>query len=142
MGGHVDAGRTGIGADLPPHPCCTYGAVKVLGESLGRVWADRFGLSVRCLRLGGVRAEPVARSWLGGWLSPGDLVRLVTAALTADVRYGVYHGISANTGTPYSIESARAELGYEPRDDSAVYAGKVPDDLKQTPPDPRLAHRS
>jgi hypothetical protein len=128
MGGHVDAGRTGIDADLPAHPCCTYGAVKVLGEALGRVHADRAGLSVRCLRLGGVAHRPPARSWLGGWLSPGDLVRLVTAALTADVRYGVYHGVSANSAGLWSIRSARAELGYAPVDDSAAYAGSVRDD--------------
>ena len=138
VGGHVDAGRAGIGADLPPYPCCAYGAVKVLGETLGRVYADRHGLSVRCLRLGGVHHVPMARSWLGGWLSPGDLVRLVTAALTADVRYGVYHGTSANSAALFNIDGSRTELGYEPADDAATHAATTPEDTFE---DPRLMHR-
>jgi NAD+ dependent glucose-6-phosphate dehydrogenase len=129
VGGYIDAGQEDVGAALPPWPCCAYGATKVLGEALGRVHADRYGLSVRCLRLGGVGDRPAARSWLGGWLSPGDLVRLVTAALAADVRYGIYHGISGNTGSPWSIDTARADLGYEPVDDSLAHAANLPDDI-------------
>ena len=140
MGGHLDAGRTGIGPNLPPYPCCAYGATKVFAETLGRVHADLHGLSVRCLRLGGVAARPEARSWLGGWLSFGDVVRLVEAALTADVRYGVYHGISANTGTMWDDATTRRELGYRPRDDSKAYAHDVTNDLEFAPDSARLAH--
>jgi NAD+ dependent glucose-6-phosphate dehydrogenase len=140
MGGHLDAGRTGIGPDLAPYPCCAYGATKVLGETLGRVYTDLHGLSVRCLRLGGVAERPLATSWLGGWLSSGDAVRLVEAALTADVRYGVYHGISANTGSMWSWASARDELGYRPRDDSAEHAHGVTNDLENAGDGARLAH--
>jgi nucleoside-diphosphate-sugar epimerase len=140
MGGHLDAGRTGIGSDLPPYPCCPYGVTKVFAEQLGRVYADHHGLSVRCLRLGGVAARPEAKSWLGGWLSFGDTVRLVEAALTADVTYGVYHGISANTGSMWDHSSAVTELGYHPRDDSAKYADEVRDDMSPAGPGARLAH--
>jgi hypothetical protein len=45
------------------------------------------------------------------------------------VRYGVYHGISANSARLWRCDRARAELGYEPLDDSARYAGDLPDDL-------------
>lgn len=137
VGGHVDAGETAVGEDALPYPCCTYGALKVLAENLGRLSADQQGLRVVCLRLGGVRDRPMARSWLPGWLSGPDLVRLVTAALTADVRYGVYHGVSANTARLWSCDRARAELGYRPRDDSARYAGQVPDDLSAPATGPR-----
>lgn len=140
MGGHLDAGRTGISADLPPYPCCAYGATKVFAEQIGRVYADTHGLSVRCLRLGGVAARPEAKSWLGGWLSFGDVVSLVESALTADVAYGVYHGISANTGTVWDYSSATAELGYRPRDDSASHAHDVRDDLSGAGDGARLAH--
>jgi nucleoside-diphosphate-sugar epimerase len=138
VGGHVDAGRTGIGPDLPPYPCCPYGATKVLGEALARGYADRDGLSVRCLRLGGVHRVPMARSWLGGWLSPADLVRLVAAALTADVGFGVYHATSANSAGTFDIDRTRAELGYEPVDDAADHAATVPEDSHV---DARLLHR-
>lgn len=140
MGGHLDAGRTGITADEKPYPCCVYGAAKVLAEQLGRVYADVHGLSVRCLRLGGVAERPLAKSWLGGWLSFGDAVRLVEAALTAPVRYGVYHGISANTGTAWDYASTVTELGYQPHDDSIGHAHAVHDDLSQAEDGARLAH--
>ncbi|GIH14416.1 NAD-dependent epimerase/dehydratase family protein [Rugosimonospora africana] len=147
MAGHVDAGRIPVREDWPPSPCCQYGAVKVFAEALGRAYAASWGLRVICLRLGGVRERPVARSWLPGWLSPGDLGRLVGAALRADVEFGTYHGMSANTGSHWDLSRARAELGYVPLDDSIRYAGDVPDDLVAEP-DPRarprlgLAHRS
>ncbi|HTJ37962.1 MAG TPA: NAD(P)-dependent oxidoreductase [Dactylosporangium sp.] len=140
VAGHVDAGLTFVGEDLPPHACCPYGAAKVLAEQLARCYADVWGLTAICLRLGGVLARPMAQSWRGGWLSPGDLNRLVTAALTADVRFGIYHGVSANTPQVYGYGLP----GYAPEDDSSTFTD-LPDDL--TPPPathPRwgIAHRS
>jgi hypothetical protein len=147
MAGYVDAGRTPVREDWSPLPCCHYGATKVFAEALGRVYAYQWGLRVVCLRLGGVRERPAGRSWLPGWLSPGDLGRLVGAALRADVEFGAYHGVSANTGSHWDLSRARAELGYAPVDDSARYAGEVVDDLAAEPDPsarPRLgfAHRS
>jgi nucleoside-diphosphate-sugar epimerase len=139
LGGHADAGETGIGEDALPYPCCVYGSLKVFAENMGRLYADTHGLRVVCLRLGGVQDRPPARSWLPGWLSGPDVVRLVTGALTADVRYGVYHGVSANTARLWSIDRTRADLGYHPQDDSAAYAGEVPDDLTG-PSGQRLLH--
>ncbi|MFB9237831.1 NAD-dependent epimerase/dehydratase family protein [Plantactinospora siamensis] len=142
MGGHADAGETEVGEDAPAYPCCTYGALKVFAENLGRLYADQERLRVVCLRLGGVRDRPMARSWLPGWLSGPDLVRLVTAALTADVRYGSYHGVSANSARLWRWDRARAELGYHPTDDSARYAGQVPDDVPaESPAGIRPRHR-
>ncbi|WP_433607022.1 NAD-dependent epimerase/dehydratase family protein [Dactylosporangium sp. CA-139114] len=140
MAGHVDAGRSFVAEDLPPYACCPYGAGKVLGEQLARCYADVWGLSTVCLRLGGVAERPPAASWRGGWLSPGDLNRLVAAALAVDVGFGVYHGVSANTPRVYGCTLP----GYTPVDDSAAF-GDLPDDL--TPPSkdrPRwgIAHRS
>ncbi|BBH70142.1 hypothetical protein ACTI_68270 [Actinoplanes sp. OR16] len=137
----ADAGATSIGEDVVPYPCCAYGVVKVFTENMGRLYADQHGLSVICLRLGGVRDEPMARSWLPGWLSGPDLVRLVTGALTTGVHFGVYHGVSANTGSIWRHDRARADLGYQPRDDSAAFVGTVPDDIPAQPaPGVRIAH--
>ncbi|GAA2396030.1 NAD(P)-dependent oxidoreductase [Dactylosporangium salmoneum] len=140
VAGHLDAGRTFVTEDMPPHACCPYGATKVLVEQLGRCYADIWGLTVVCLRLGGVRDRPLGRSWRGGWLSPGDLNRFVAAALAADLQFGTFHGVSANTPQVY----AHALPGYAPRDDSAAFTD-LPDDLTGPPathPKWGIAHRS
>jgi nucleoside-diphosphate-sugar epimerase len=139
LGGHVDAGRAGIGEDALPYPCCTYGALKVFAENMGRLYADLHGLSVICLRLGGVADQPLARSWLPGWLSGPDTGRLFAASLTAHIPYGVYHGVSANSDQLWRIDRTRAELGYQPLDDSAAYAARLPDDLS-APAGRRILH--
>jgi hypothetical protein len=54
-----------------------------------------------------VAERPPARSWLGGWLSSGDVVRLVEAALTADVRYGVYHAHAVHDDLSQAPDGAR-----------------------------------
>src|SRR5262245_59293538 len=43
---------------LPPRPDSRYGVSKVFGESLGRLYADKHGLSVACLRIGSFRERP------------------------------------------------------------------------------------
>jgi hypothetical protein len=80
------------------------------------LYADRYGLRVVCLRLGGVQDRPLARSWLPGWLSGPDVVRFVGAALPADVRFGVYHGVSANSARLRRTDRTREDLGYRPLD--------------------------
>jgi len=143
MGGHVDMGRLPVSPAWPAYPCCAYGAQKVLAESLGRVYHDQYGLSVVCLRIGGVREAPLATTWLPNWLSPGDLGRAVTAALTADVGYAACAAVSANTGGWWDLAN---DIGYRPVDDSAPWTDRIRDD---TPPPggparPRwgLLHRS
>ena len=81
-----------------PRPDGLYGASKVFGEALGRMYADRFGLEVVCLRIGSFRPRPGERRELSTWLSHDDGVRLVQAALTADgVSFAIVYGASANT---------------------------------------------
>ncbi|MEV0718962.1 NAD(P)-dependent oxidoreductase [Asanoa sp. NPDC050611] len=147
VGGYRDQGDDPVPDGALPFPCCVYGATKAFVEALGRAYAQQWDMRVVCLRLGGVAATPPALSWLPGWLSHGDLTRLVRAALTAEVGYGVFSGTSANTPTVFGLDGTRAALGYAPVDDAAAYAATLPDD---TPPDqdprarPRwgLLHRS
>ncbi|MDG4825218.1 NAD(P)-dependent oxidoreductase [Asanoa sp. WMMD1127] len=138
VGGYRDQGDEPIPDGITPFPCCTYGATKAFAEALGHAYAQQWDMRVVCLRLGGVAAAPPARSWLPGWLSHGDLIRLVRAALTADVNFGVFSGTSANTPTVFGLDATRATLGYAPVDDAAAYAATVPDD---TPPAPDPAAR-
>ena len=55
---------------------------------------------------------------LSTWLSHRDCVQLVWRSIEADVRFGIYYGISGNTRGYWDIQSARQELGYDPEDDA------------------------
>ena len=47
-----------LDGDQPPRPDGLYGASKVFGEALGRMYVERFGLSVVCLRIGSFQPRP------------------------------------------------------------------------------------
>ncbi len=118
-----------VGAPLdgsqPPRPDGIYGASKVWGEALGRMFAERFGLEVVCLRIGSFRERPTERRELATWLSHGDAVRLVRAALTAPhVGFEIVYGVSRNTRAWWPLTGA---LGYDPQDDAEAYAAEIAD---------------
>lgn len=109
-----------------PRPDGLYGASKVFGEALGRMYADRFGLEVVALRIGTCEERPPHARALATWLSHPDLVRLVDAALTApDVGFTVVYGVSANTRRWWPETDAARKLGYTPQDDAEAYAAEV-----------------
>jgi uronate dehydrogenase len=110
----------------PPRPDGLYGASKVYGEALGRMYADRFGLSVVCLRIGSFQQKPRERRELATWISHADTIRLVETALTADdVHFAIVYGVSANTRRWWPAD---AEIGYEPQDDAEVFADELEGD--------------
>lgn len=112
-----------IGMEARPRPDTFYGVSKVLGEALGSYYHDRHGLQVASVRIGACYARPLTRRMLDTWLSPGDAVRLFHALATApDLGYEIVYGVSANRTAWANLEPAR-RLGYEPRDDSAAFAG-------------------
>ena len=118
-----------VAADDPVRPDSLYGASKAWGEALGRMYAERHGLSVVCLRIGwvtkddrrpparGMRHEPpdVAVRGQQMWLSHRDCVSLVEAALTADVNFAIVHGVSDNIGRWFGLDEA-ALIGWKPED--------------------------
>lgn len=62
------------------------------------------------------------RWYRGMWLSNADLATLVVAAVTADPagwpsRSIIVNGVSRNRGTDWDLTSAKALIGYTPRDD-------------------------
>jgi uronate dehydrogenase len=113
------------GVDLPPRPDTYYGLSKVFGEALGRLYVDRYGMEVVCLRIGSWQDRPERPRHLATWLSPADGVRLLHAALSApDVGFTVVYGISANTRAWWDLAPARA-LGYLSVDDAEDYAEEI-----------------
>jgi len=109
----------------PTRPDSLYGVTKVYGEALGRLYVDKFGMEVVCLRIGTFAERPRQLRDLATWLSPGDAVRLVAASLSApDVGFRVVYGASANTRRFWDLTSG-LDIGYEPQDDAERYAGDV-----------------
>lgn len=107
--------------EQPVRPDSLYGATKAFGEAVGRYYADKFGLSVICLRIGWVLEKPHNEQARMMWLSPDDLTQFICAALASDVRFGIYYGVSNNARRRWSIDNAKQDFGYVPADDSETY---------------------
>ena len=116
-----------IGPDAPVRPDTYYGVSKVFGEALGSLYHDKFGLRVACLHIGTALPRPRETRHLATWLSPGDLVRLIKACLTAQhLGFAIVYGVSANRRRYWDLEAGR-RLGYEPVDDAEIFAAEVDD---------------
>lgn len=114
-------------ADLPARPDTYYGMSKAATEALGRLYADRYGLTVMCVRIGSCFVEPGGVRGLATWLSPDDCARLVEAALALDEPgFRMVWGISRNTRRWWSLAEGEA-IGYHPVDDAETYADRYPE---------------
>ncbi len=116
-----------IGTEERPRPSGQYGASKVWGETLGRLYADKHGLEVACLRIGAFRERPGNARELGGWISHGDMASLARAAVEAPpYHFVVVYGVSANKRALWGNDAAaRATLGWQPKDDAEAWAAEL-----------------
>lgn len=112
---------------VAPRPDSRYGVSKVFGEALGRLYADKYGLSVACLRIGSFRPEdrPTAPRHLFTWISHRDIVQLVGRAIDhPGYHFIVAYGVSNNARNRWDNANARA-LGYRPEDDAERFAEQI-----------------
>jgi uronate dehydrogenase len=125
-----------IDADAPPRPDSLYGVSKCFGENLARLYVEKAGLRVACLRIGVAAPAPTTPRNLWTWLSVDDLLRLIDAALAApELRFSVVYGISDNRRRWW--DNARAGVDYRPRDDAERFAATLmPDGDRRDPDDP------
>ena len=115
----------GLPADVPVRPDTLYGWSKTAVEAAGRMYVDRFGLDVICLRIGLWFPTPPGVRGLAMWLSPEDGARLVEACLAAESPgFRIVWGISRNTRRWWSLAEGEA-LGYFPKDDAEEYAAAL-----------------
>lgn len=133
--------RPADGGVLPdtvaPRPDTYYGWTKAAIESLGRLYHDRFGLTVVNLRIGACCDRPGGRLNEQMWLSPDDAARLVEASVDPAVTgFHTVWGMSANSGSWWSREGGRA-IGFVPQDDSGRL-DRSPDDAADDPDGPVL----
>jgi uronate dehydrogenase len=104
-----------FGTDILPLPDSRYGVSKAFGESLGSLYAHKFGLSVFCIRVGNVSDCPDDERKLSIWLQPEDLVSLIRIGLEREgIIFEVVYGISDNDRAFWDNSRSR-ELGYLPQ---------------------------
>jgi uronate dehydrogenase len=115
-----------IGPLEPPRPDTLYGASKVFGEALARLYYDKWGVESVCLRIGSFRDRPSDRRQLSTWLSHRDGIELVLSALSAEsVGCTVVFGVSANASSWWADGAAEPPLSFRALDDAQRFAGDL-----------------
>lgn len=132
--------ETFIDTLVPPRPDGRYGVSKVFGEAVGRLYADKYGLSVACLRIGSFRPSdrPSEPRHLLTWISHRDMAQLAQRCVEhPSYHFTVVYGVSNNLRNRWNNTPARW-LGYRPQDDAESFAAQV---LATSPPEDPLAAR-
>ncbi len=97
-----------------------YGASKLWGESLGRMFAGEHGLSVLCIRLGHVTpsGEPEQARDISIYCSHRDAAQMVRRCVEApsELHFDIFYALSNNSRGYCDIQHAKDVLGYEPMD--------------------------
>ena len=106
-------------------PDSRYGLSKAFGETLGRLYSDKYGTEVMNIRIGNVSHAPTDERRLAIWISPRDLAQLVGLGLDhPDIAFEVVYGMSDNKRAWWDNSNA-TRLGYRPMDRSEDYATEV-----------------
>ena len=110
-----------IDPDAPVRPDTFYGVAKVAGEGVGRLYAEKFGLAVACLRIGSFLERPTEARNLATWASHRDTAAAFRAAMTApELRFAIFYVVSANRDGYWDL-SAGERLGFVPVDHAEEY---------------------
>ena len=121
---HLKENRPLITTRDPIRPDGFYGVSKAAAEAIARMYFELYGLQSVCLRIGTVlRDDDPTREarTLSTWLSHRDLVQLVLRSLSADVKFGIYYGVSNNRRKFWDISEAERDLDYHPKDNASNY---------------------
>jgi uronate dehydrogenase len=108
-------------------PDSRYGVSKVFGEALGRLYADKHGMSVACLRIGTFRTpdRPIDARGLLTWISHRDMAQLVRRCIDyPDYHFIIAYGVSKNLRSRWDNSNVKF-LGYAPQDDAEVFAAEI-----------------
>lgn len=102
----------------PPRPDSFYAVGKLFGENTGRLFSDRYGMSVLCIRLGAVLRDdrPTLVRHFPGYLSQSDAVQMIDKCLSApeSIRFDIFDAISENARRWRDTNHAKEVLGWEP----------------------------
>jgi uronate dehydrogenase len=116
-----------ITPEMPARPWTVYACTKLFGEALARLYSDRHGLSAIVMRICYFRAydDPLLR--VPGhdvnreWVSPKDLTQLIVKSIRTDLKFGIFFGVSNNTGRFWDISNAEKQIGFRPEEDAASF---------------------
>ncbi|MDF1515390.1 MAG: NAD(P)-dependent oxidoreductase [Anaerolineae bacterium] len=104
----------------PTRPNSLYGCAKLWGEALGRYYAEDYGISVLCIRLGRVVEEdkPYDARHAAVYLSHRDTAQIIEKCVEApdDLMYDIFYGISDNRTRFRDLVHARDVIGFIPQD--------------------------
>ena len=127
-----------IDAAAPVRPDSYYAVSKAFGENLARLYSEKAGMDIACLRIGVALPEPQAPRNLWTWLSVPDLCRLVDACLDAPAfGFSITYGISNNRRSWW--DNGKSAVDYRPVDDAERYASRLmPDADTRDPENPRV----
>jgi uronate dehydrogenase len=89
---------TTVTPEMAPRPDGLYGVSEVAGEALGRMYAEKFELSVIAVRIGSAEDTPQDARQLSTWLSPANCRAAFLAAMLArDISYAAFYAVSRNS---------------------------------------------
>lgn len=114
-----------IDANALPRPDGLYGVSKAYAEALSRLYWDKWEIETFCLRIFSSFEEPADRRHLWSFLTFDDLVRYVTAALTAPrVGHTIGFGLSDNAIKPVD-DGLASHIGYKPQDSAEAHRARI-----------------
>jgi nucleoside-diphosphate-sugar epimerase len=106
--------------ESPTRPSGLYGASKIWGEALARHYADAYGMSMLCIRIGRVLEgdRPTTVRDFSVWCSQRDVVSMIMRCLTApaSVGFDVFFANSDNRWSYRDLDHPRKVLGWTPLD--------------------------
>jgi len=116
----------------PPRCDAPYAIGKVFGEVTGRWFADTFGISVLCIRLGAVldTNKPKLLRHFPGFLAQEDCVQIIDKCLSApmSLKFDIFDAISENKYRWRDTNHAKEVLGWQPTGSADLYN---PDDYRK-----------
>jgi uronate dehydrogenase len=116
-----------IDTDVAARPDGRYGVSKVFGEAVGRLYADKYALSVACMRIGSFRPSdrPSESRHLLTWISHRDMAQLAMRCVEhPGYHFVAVYGVSNNLRNRWDNTPAKF-LGYRPQDDAEKFAAQV-----------------
>ena len=128
-----------LGPTAPYRPDGLYGVSKCFGESLARMYFEKFGQETALVRIGSCTPEPTNYRMLSSWFSHDDFTSLIEAVFRAPVLgCPVVWGASANDASWWD-NSHLGWLGWKPRDNAETYRNAIAaNNPKPDPKDPMV----